>query len=66
MMVFFNDPIPCDDPARRAVALALGMLVSERIITMLQGAVRADHFGDVELKGIARPVPTFVVQRLVD
>lgn len=25
MMVFFNDPIPCDDPARRAIALALGM-----------------------------------------
>lgn len=24
-MVFFNDPIPCDDPARRAIALALGM-----------------------------------------
>ena len=25
MMVFFNDPIPCDDPARRAVTLAIGM-----------------------------------------
>ena len=25
MMVFFNDPIPCDEPARRAVELALGM-----------------------------------------
>ena len=25
MMVFFNDPIPCDHPARRAVELALGM-----------------------------------------
>lgn len=42
------------------------VLVSERIITMLQGAVKADHFGDVELKGIARPVPDYVVQRLVD
>ncbi len=25
MMVFFNDPIPCEDPARRAVTLAIGM-----------------------------------------
>ena len=25
MMVVFNDPVPCDEPARRAVALALGM-----------------------------------------
>ncbi|MGH2608441.1 MAG: adenylate/guanylate cyclase domain-containing protein, partial [Tepidiformaceae bacterium] len=25
MMVFFNDPIPCDEPAWRAVQLAVGM-----------------------------------------
>lgn len=25
MMVFFNDPTPCDDPARRAITLAVGM-----------------------------------------
>ncbi len=25
MMVFFNDPIPCDDPAHRAISLAIGM-----------------------------------------
>ncbi len=25
MIVFFNDPIPCDDPAQRAIALAQGM-----------------------------------------
>ncbi len=25
MMVIFNDPVPCDEPARRAVALALAM-----------------------------------------
>ena len=25
MMVFFNDPIPCDEPERRAVVLGLGM-----------------------------------------
>ena len=130
MMVFFNDPIPCDDPARRAVALALGMreraealsidwrrrghdlrmgigvaagyatcgqvgfegryeytaignvtnlaarlcseakggqvLVSERVMTMLDGAATADHLGDIEFKGIARPVPTYVVQSLSD
>ncbi len=24
-MVFFNDPVPCDDPAERAVRMALGM-----------------------------------------
>lgn len=30
LMVFFNDPIPCDDPARRAIALALGDAVADR------------------------------------
>jgi class 3 adenylate cyclase len=130
MMVFFNDPIPCDDPARRAVRLALGMrdraaqlskgwlrrghelqmgvgvaagyatcgqvgfegryeytaignvtnlaarlcgeakggevLVSERVLAMLDGAVKADHLGDIDFKGIARPVPTYVVRHFTD
>jgi adenylate cyclase len=128
MMVIFNDPVPCDEPARRAVALALGMreraetlsetwrrrghdlslgvgvaagyatcgqvgfegryeyaaigtvtnlaarlcgeakggqvLISQRVHTMLDGAVHADHLGDIEFKGIARPEPTYVVRRL--
>jgi adenylate cyclase len=128
MMVFFNDPIPCDDPARRAVALALSMrettsvlsaqwksrghnltlglgvaagyatcgqigfegrfeytaigsvvnlsarlcgeakggqvLVSDRVASMLGDALRADHIGSVELKGLARPTPIFEVHDL--
>ncbi len=130
MMVFFNDPVPCDEPARRAVTLALGMrdraetlaqawrrrghdlqlgvgvaagyatcgqvgfegrheyaaigtvtniaarlcseakggqvLISQRVHTMLDGAVLADHLGNIELKGLAEPVPTYLVQRLAD
>jgi adenylate cyclase len=128
MMVFFNDPIPCDDPARRAVTLALGMrdrvgvlselwlarghqltlgigvaagyatcgqigfegrfeytaigtvvnlaarlcgeakggevLVSDRIVSMLTGSIDAQRLDDVELKGMARPVPTYRVASL--
>ncbi len=130
MMVFFNDPVPCDEPARRAVALALGMrdraamlseswkrrghdlrlgvgiatgyatcgqvgfegryeyaaigtvtnlaarlcgeakggqvLISQRVFTMLDGAAHAEHVGDIEFKGIAQPVPTYVVQHLAE
>jgi len=128
MMVFFNDPVPCDEPARRAVALALGMrdsaevlsetwrrrghdlrlavgvaagfatcgqvgfegryeyaaigtvtnlaqrlcaeakggqvLISQRVHTMLDGVVQDEHLGDIEFKGIARPVPTYLVRDL--
>ena len=128
MMVFFNDPVPCHDPAGRAVALALDMrdraetlatgwqrrghelrlgvgvaagyatcgqvgfegryeyaaigtvtnlaarlcseakggqvLISQRVFTMLDGAVTAQHLGDMEFKGIARPVPTYLVDKL--
>jgi len=128
MMVFFNDPVPCDDPALRAVRLGLGMrdrtarlseawlsrghdlqlgvgvaagfatcgqvgfegryeyaaighvtnlaarlcaeakggqvLVSGRVLTMLGGAARAEHLGDVAFKGIAKPVPTYLVSGL--
>ena len=130
MMVLFNDPVPCDEPARRAVTLALGMrdraavlsdnwkrrgydlrlgvgiamgyatcgqvgfdgryeyaaigtvtnlaarlcgeakggqvLISQRVFTMLDGAARAEHVGDIEFKGIAQPVPTYVVQHLAE
>ena len=128
MMVFFNDPIPCDEPARRAITLALGMrdrarelsktwkgrghhlelgvgvaagyatcgqigfdgrfeytaigsvvnlaarlcgeakggevLVSERIVSMLGDAVETERLADVELKGMAQPVPTYLVKHL--
>ena len=128
MMVFFNDPVPCDQPALHAVRLALGMreraarlsetwlgrghdlqlgvgiaagyatcgqvgfegryeyaaighvtnlaarlcaeakggqvLVSGRVHTMLDGAVQAEHLGDVEFKGIAKSVPTWLVGQL--
>jgi adenylate cyclase len=126
MLVIFNDPIPCDEPARRAVSLAIAMrdsaealsetwrrrghelrlgvgvatgfatcgqvgfegryeyaaigtvtnlasriqaeakggqvLISQRVYTMLDGAVQAEHLGDIEFKGIARPVPTYLVR----
>jgi len=129
MLVIFNDPVPCDEPARRAVALALGMrdrteslaaewrrrghdlrigvgvaagyatcgqvgfegryeyaaigtvtnlaarlcseakggqvLISQRVHTMLDGAAQVEHVGDLEFKGIAKPIPTYAVQRLV-
>jgi len=128
MLVFFNDPVPCDAPALRAVSLALGMrervatlsddwkrrghdlrlgvgvaagfatcgqvgfegryeyaaigtvtnlasrlcgqanggeiLISQRVFNMLDGGVQAEHVGDIEYKGIAQPVPTYVVQQL--
>ena len=127
MMVFFNDPVPCDAPALRAVSLALGMrervatlsdgwkrrghdlrlgvgvaagfatcgqvgfegryeyaaigtvtnlaarlceranggevLISQRVFNMLDGGVEAEHVGDIEFKGIARPVPTYLVHK---
>ena len=41
MMVFFNDPVPCDDPARRAVARALGM--RDRAEMLAAGWQRRGH-----------------------
>ncbi len=128
MMVIFNDPVPCDEPAHRAVALALAMrdaaevlsqswrdrghelqlgvgvaagyatcgqvgfegryeyaaigtvtnlasricseakggqvLISQRVHNMLGAAVHAEHLGDLEFKGIAQPVPTYLAHRL--
>ncbi len=128
MLVVFNDPVPCDEPARRAVNLALGMrdtaealatdwrcrghdlrlgvgvaagyatcgqvgfegryeyaaigtvtnlaarlcseakggqvLISQRVHTMLAGGVQATHVGDIEFKGITRPEPTYLVEKL--
>ena len=125
MMVFFNDPLPCDDPAWKAVQLALGMrdraedlavewrrrghplelgiglamgyatcgqigfdgryeytaigtvinlasrlcgeaaggqiLANERLTSLVAGRVRSERVGDLTLKGIARPVPTYAL-----
>ena len=127
MMVFFNDPVPCDAPALRAVSLALGMrervatlsdewkrrghslrlgvgvaagfatcgqvgfegryeyaaigtvtnlaarlceranggevLICQRVFSMLDGGVEAEHVGDIEFKGIVRPVSTYRVHK---
>jgi class 3 adenylate cyclase len=41
-------------------------LISQRVFTMLDGAAHAEHFGDIEFKGIAQPVPTYVVQHLAE
>lgn len=128
MLVIFNDPVPCDDPAGKAVTLALAMrdraealsatwkkrghdlrlgvgiatgyatcgrvgfegryeyaaigtvtnlaarlcaeaqggqvLISQRIATVLDGRVVASPLGEVQFKGIAKPVPIWVVERL--
>jgi adenylate cyclase len=128
MMVFFNDPVPCDDPAWRAVQLGLEMrdrsrelteawrrrghqlelgigisvghatcgqigfegrydygaigtvtnlsarlcaeakggqvLVSQRVYAMVEDRVQAELVGEVEYKGISRPVPTYSVTGL--
>ena len=41
MMVFFNDPVPCDDPAGKAVMLALGM--RDRVAELAIGWRRRGH-----------------------
>ena len=46
LMVWFNDPLPCEDPAGRAVRMALAM----------RGRV-----GELALKGLLRPVPAYNV-----
>jgi class 3 adenylate cyclase len=126
MMVFFNDPIPCDDPERRAVTLGLAMrdrtelladewrrrghdlrlgvgiatgyatcgqigfdgrfeytaigtvvnlaarlcgqadggevLATERVVAALGATVVSEPAGEVELKGMARPVSVYRVR----
>ena len=68
--VFFNDPIPCDSPERRAVTLGLAMRDrTERLADewrrrgheLCLGVGIATGFatcrqGAIELKGMARPV----------
>jgi adenylate cyclase len=41
LMVFFNDPIPLDDPAQRAVEMALAM--RDRVATLAEGWSRRGH-----------------------
>ena len=41
LMVFFNDPVPCDDPAWRAVAMAMAM--RDRVARLAQGWTRRGH-----------------------
>jgi class 3 adenylate cyclase/CheY-like chemotaxis protein len=41
LMVFFNDPLPCDDPAERAVAMAVAM--RERVERLADGWSRRGH-----------------------
>jgi adenylate cyclase len=41
LMVFFNDPIPLHEPARRAVEMALAM--RDRVLTLAEGWSRIGH-----------------------
>ena len=41
LMVFFNDPVPCDDPAWSAVAMAMAM--RDRVARLAQGWTRRGH-----------------------
>jgi adenylate cyclase len=41
LMVFFNDPIPLDEPARRAVEMSLAM--RDRVRTLIDGWSRLGH-----------------------
>ena len=41
LMVFFNDPLPLDDPAQRAVEMALAM--RDRVATLVEGWSRLGH-----------------------
>jgi adenylate cyclase len=41
LMVFFNDPMPLDDPAQRAVEMALAM--RDRVETLIEGWSRLGH-----------------------
>jgi adenylate cyclase len=41
LMVFFNDPIPLDEPARRAVEMALAM--RDRVAVLIEGWSRLGH-----------------------
>lgn len=128
VMVIFNDPLPCDDPARRAVQLALAMretidglqagwrrrghelgfavgvsfgyatmgmvgyegrydymangsvvvlaarlcheaeagqiVVSQRVVGMIEDEIEAEPLGEIALKGLPRPVAAFNVRPL--
>jgi adenylate cyclase len=41
LMVFFNDPVPCDDPAERAVTMAVAM--RDRVAELAAGWTRQGH-----------------------
>jgi adenylate cyclase len=41
LMVFFNDPMPCDDPAGRAVTMAVAM--RDRVAELADGWTRQGH-----------------------
>ena len=130
LMVFFNDPVPCDDPAARAVRLALDMrarvseleggwsqhghdlgfsvglaqgyatlgrvgyagrfdyaaigtvtnlaarlcaeaaagqvLTHERLVARLGDVVEAELVGELELKGLSRPIRAFAVRSMAE
>jgi class 3 adenylate cyclase len=55
IMVFFNDPIPCDDAAERAVRMALG--IRDAVIGLAEGWRRRGHELAVGL-GIAQNYAT--------
>ena len=55
IMVFFNDPVPCDDPVERAVSMAVG--IRDAVRDLAAGWRRAGHELSVGL-GIAQGYAT--------
>src|SRR5688572_15133497 len=55
LMVFFNDPVPCPDPAARAVRMALAM--RERVVELSDGWRKRGHELDFAV-GIAQGYAT--------
>ncbi len=58
MLVIFNDPVPCVDPTGKAVILGLATRDQS------EGRVQAAPLGEVQFKGIAKPVPIWLVDGL--
>ena len=68
VMVVFNDPVPVENPALQAVLMALPgqILISPRVLTKVEHAVKVEPVGEFELKGIRRPLVAYNVLAAVN